>query len=122
MQQSAIETVRAHWLDRLWGELFAEGEGLLSPREIRADGLDRKRVRAAELESIELAERESAELRSGRMLRDVSGQMIDAVAVGEIPMFSIIERPPADDDVLQARVARSDRMLHSVVNDNARYD
>jgi hypothetical protein len=122
MQHSALETVRARWLDRLWGELFAEGEGLLSPREIRTERLDREKVRAAELASIETAERESAELSSGRMLRDVSGQFIDAVAVGEIPMFSIIERPPADDDVLMARVAQPERMLHSVVSDIARQD
>lgn len=122
MQHSEVEAARTRWLDRLWGELFAEGEGLLSPREIRADGLDRERVRAAELESIEVAERESAELRSGRALRDVSGQMVDAVAVGAIPMFSFIERPPADDDVLLARVADSERMLHGVVSDIARRD
>lgn len=120
MQHSALETTRARWLDSLWGELFAEGEGLLSPREIRAEGLDRERVRAAELESIEVAERESAQLRSGRALRDVSGQMIDAVAVGAIPMFSIIERPPVDDEMMLARVARSDRMLHGVANDIVR--
>lgn len=122
MPQSALEIVRAHWLDRLWGELFADGEGLLSPRQIRAEGLDRGKVRAAELASIETAERESAQLRSGRVLRDVSGQMVDAVAVGDVPMFSFIERPPADDDVLLARVSHPDRMLHAVASDLARQD
>jgi len=117
MKTSDRDTLRAHWLDRLWDELFSDGGGLVSPRQIRIDGLDQQRIRAAELATIESTEREMGQLKSGRMLRDVSGQMVDAHAVGDIPMFSIIERPPADDDTLLARVSRPDSVLRSAVED-----
>ena len=123
MKPSLSEVVQATWLDRVWEELFAEGSTLLiSPRQIRLDGLDRKRVRAAELATIEATESETLQLRSGRMLRDVSGQMVDAVAMGDVPMFSIIERAPVDDDVFFARVSRPDSVLHSALADVEQQD
>lgn len=122
MSTPAFEILRTVWLDRLWRELFTEGDDLLSPREIRARGLDRTRVRAAELEAIERAERECSDLRSGRQLRDVSGQLIDAEEVERIPMFSIIEAAPVDDDALMARVGRSDRFIDAASNDLALHD
>lgn len=122
MKPPLSEIARATWLDRVWDELFAEGGGLISPRQIRADGLDRVRVRAAELATINATEIESQQLRSGRMLRDVSGQMVDAVAMGDVPMFSIIERPPLDDDVFFARVSRPDGVLRSVISEVEQQD
>lgn len=116
MSQSEQNSFKAHWLDSLWDELFVDGGGLLSPRQIRSDGLDRERVRAAELATIEATERDMEQLRSGRMLRDVSGQMVDARAVGDLPMFGFIERPPLDDDALLARVSRPDAVLRSTVD------
>jgi len=122
MKPSLPEVVQATWLDRVWDELFADGSGLISPRQIRIDGLDRQRVRAAELATIEATEIEAQQLRSGRMLRDVSGQMVDAVAMGDVPMFSIIERAPVDDDVFFARVSRPERVLNSMIADVEQQD
>lgn len=104
------------WLDVLWSELFAAGDGLTSPRQIRTEGLSRERVRAAERASLEATELETNQLRSGRMLRDVSGQMVDTAAAGELPMFAFIERSPSDDDQLFARVSRPQQVLRSVVD------
>lgn len=116
MGQSEQSSFKARWLDSLWDELFADGGGILSPRQIRSGQLDRERVRATELATMEATEREMDQLGSGRMLRDVSGQIVDAQAVGAIPMFSIIERPPLDDDALFARVSRPDSVLRSAVD------
>lgn len=115
------EQAQARWLDGVWEELFANGDGLISPRQIRLDGLDHARVRAAELAALDAIERETQLLRSGHMLRDVSGQMVD-VASNDLPMFEFIERAPADDDQFFARVSRPQCVMRSVADDVAQQD
>ncbi len=95
------------WLDRVWMYLFGESEGLISPRQIRSEGLDRARVRRAELDAIDASEREVLGLRMGKKVVGYGGQVVDAVAVGDVPMYSFIEQPPIDEDQIFARFTRT---------------
>lgn len=73
--------LQERWLDTVWGHLYGDGGALASPAQIRREGLDRERVRQAELAAVVAAERELDALRQGRSL---AGQGRDAVAVGDV--------------------------------------
>lgn len=110
--------MKERWLDQVWLCLFGDsGGGLVSPGQIRREGLDRARVRRAELAAIVSAERELEDLRSGRKMLDQRGRMIDAVAVGDVPMHSVIERPPADEDAIFSRLAKPQNLLNAVASE-----
>jgi hypothetical protein len=110
--------MQERWLDRVWQHLFGDNSsGLIAPGQIRREGLDRARVREAELDAIRTTERELEELRSGRKMVDQSGHMVDAIAVGDVPMHSIIERPPADEDAIFARLAKPEKLLGNVASE-----
>lgn len=105
------------WLDRVWIHLFGDSNGLTSPRQIRYEGLDRARVRQAELEAIQATEIELAGLRSGKKMVGYGGKVVDAIAVGDVPMYSFIEQPAVDEDQIFARFTRSQNLVSSVANE-----
>lgn len=110
------------WLDRAWMLLLGDSDSLATPGRIRREGLDRAAVRAAELAAIEAAGRELADLRSGRKIRGRDGQLIDAVAVGDVPMYSFIETPALDRDAVAARFGSAEQLLDAVVGEAAQRD
>lgn len=110
------------WLDRVWLYVFGEGNGLTSPRQIRCEGLDRSRVRQAELEAIQTTEMELAGLRSGKKMMGYAGKVVDAIAVGDVPMYSFIEQPTLDEDQIFARFTESQRLTSSIANELSNRD
>ena len=110
------------WLDRVWMYVFGEGNGLTSPRQIRCEGLDRARVRQAELEAIQATELELAGLRSGKKMVGYGGKVVDAIAVGDVPMYSFIEQPAVDEDQIFARFTKSQNLVGSVANELGNQD
>jgi len=116
------QQLRDRWLDKVWMALFGDSEGLVPPGQIRREGLDRERVRAAELAAITATERELAELRRGRKVMGRGGQLVDAVAVGDVPMYSFIERPAVDGDAIFARFTNPEHLLDSVISEAAHRD
>ncbi len=116
------QQMQEHWLDKVWMVLFGDSGVLVTPGQIRREGLDRVRVRAAEVAAIATAERELAELRSGRKVMGHSGHLVDAVAVGDVPMYSFIERAPTDQDAIFARFANPEHLLDSVVSEASHRD
>lgn len=105
------------WLDRVWMYLFGDSGGLTSPRQIRCEGLDRAHVRRAELEAIQATEAELAGLRSGKKMVGYGGKVVDAIAVGDVPMYSFIEQPTIDEDQIFARFTKSQNLFGSVANE-----
>jgi hypothetical protein len=105
------------WLDRVWMYLFGDSGGLTSPRQIRCEGLDRTRVRHAELEAIQVTERELAGLRTGKKMVGYGGRVVDAVAVGDVPMYGFIEQPAVDEDQIFAQLTKPQKLLGSVANE-----
>lgn len=105
------------WLDKVWMYLFGDSGGLTTPRQIRREGLDRARVRRAELAAIEATERELAGLRSGQKVVGYGGQVVDAVAVGDVPMYSFIEQPAVDEDRIFAQLTRPQTLFSSVASE-----
>lgn len=105
------------WLDRVWLYLFGDGVGLVSPRQIRFEGLDRARVRQAELEAIETTERELAGLRTGKKMVGYGGHVIDAIAVGDVPMYGFIEQPAVDEDQIFAKFTKPQNLFSSVAHE-----
>lgn len=105
------------WLDRVWMYLFGDSCALTSPRQIRCEGLDRARVRQAELEAIQATERELAGLRTGKKMVGYGGKVVDAIAVGDVPMYSFIEQPSLDEDQIVARFTKSQNLIGSVANE-----
>jgi uncharacterized protein DUF2806 len=116
------DRMQERWLDKVWMVLFGESGGLIPPGQIRREGLERERVRAAELAAIVAAQRELVELRSGRKVLGRGGQVVDAVAVGDVPMYSFIEQPAADSDAISARLGNPERLLDSVISETAHRD
>ncbi len=110
------------WLDRVWMYLFGEGDGLTSPRQIRCEGLDRTRVRQAELEAIEATGLEIADLRSGRKMMGYGGKVVDAIAVGDVPMYGFIEQPAIDEDQIFARFTKSQNLAGSAAGEPGNRD
>lgn len=110
------------WLDKVWMYLFGDSGGLITPRQIRREGLDRAQVRQAELAAIEVTERELAGLRSGRKMVGYGGQVVDAVAVGDVPMYGFIEQPAADEDQIFARLAKPQNLFDSVAHEVGQRD
>jgi len=110
------------WLDKVWMYLFGDSGGLITPRQIRREGLDRAHVRQAELAAIEATERELAGLRSGRKVVGYGGQVIDAVAVGDVPMYSFIEQPAVDEDQIFARLTQPQNLFDSVAHEVSQRD
>lgn len=103
------------WLDKVWMYLFGDNSGgLITPRQIRREALDRLRVRHAELAAIEATERELAGLRSGQKVVGYGGHVVDAVAVGDVPMYSIIEQPSVDEDQVFAQLTRPQNLFGAV--------
>ncbi len=116
------QQMQERWLDRVWLYLLGDSGGLVTPGQIRREGLDRVRVRQAELAAIIAAENELAGLRSGRKVVGYGGHVTDAVAVGDVPMYSFIERAPIDEDEIVARGSQAMRLLDSVALDTSRRD
>ncbi len=105
------------WLDKVWMYLFGDSGGLTTPRQIRREGLDRARVREAELAAIEATQRELTGLRSGRKVIGYGGQVVDAIAVGDVPMYGFIEQPAVDEDQIFARLTKPQQLFDSVANE-----
>lgn len=105
------------WLDKVWMYLFGDSGGLTSPRQIRCEGLDRARVRQAELEAIQATELELTGLRTGKKMMGHGGKVVDAIAVGDVPMYSFIEQPKVDEDQIFARFTKSQNLVSSVANE-----
>jgi hypothetical protein len=116
------QQMQERWLDRVWSYLFGDSGGLVTPGQIRREALDRVRVRQAELAAISAAENELAGLRSGRKVVSYGGNVTDAVAVGDVPMYSFIERAPLDQDEIVARGSQARHLLDSVATDSSRRD
>jgi hypothetical protein len=116
------QQLHERWLDRVWLYLLGDSGGLVTPGQIRREGLDRARVRQAELAAIRAAEDELVGLRDGRKMVSHSGNVMDAVAVGDVPMYSFIERPPLDQDEIVARGSQARQLLDSVALDGRRRD
>ena len=110
------------WLDKVWMYLFGDSGGLITPRQIRREGLDRAQVRQAELAAIEATERELAGLRSGRKVVGYGGQVVDAIAVGDVPMYSFIEQPAVDEDQIFARLTKPQNLYDAVAHDVSQRD
>lgn len=110
------------WLDRVWMYLFGDSGGLITPGQIRREGLDRARVRQAELAAIETTEREMADLRSGRKVVGHGGQVVDAIAVGDVPMYSFIEQPAVDEDQIFAQFTKPQNLINSVAHEVSQRD
>ncbi|MFT3931328.1 MAG: DUF2806 domain-containing protein [Spongiibacteraceae bacterium] len=110
------------WLDRLWVYLFGDSDGLTSPRQIRCEGLDRTRVRQAEREAIQATEMELAGLRTGKKMVGYGGKVVDAIAVGDVPMYSFIEQPVLDEDQIFARFTKSQNLFGSVSTERGNQD
>ena len=105
------------WLDKVWLYLFGDSGGLTTPRQIRREGLDRARVRQAELAAIEATERELAGLRSGRKVVGYGGQVVDAIAVGDVPMYGFIEQPAVDEDRIFAQLTKPKNLFDAVAHE-----
>lgn len=116
------QQMHERWLDRVWSYLCGDSGGLVTPGQIRREALDRVRVRRAELAAIAAAEAELSGLRAGRKIVGYGGRVADAVAVGDVPMYSFIERPPLDQEEIVARGSRAQSLLDSVALDNSRRD
>ncbi|MDB6062802.1 MAG: hypothetical protein JWM78_2905 [Verrucomicrobiaceae bacterium] len=116
------QQMQERWLDRAWLYLFGGNGGLVTPGQIRREALDRARVRQAELAAIITAEQELAGLRSGRKTVGYGGQVRDAIAVGDVPMYSFIERAPMDQDEIFARAAQSKHLLNTVAQQTGQLD
>jgi hypothetical protein len=110
------------WLDRVWIYLFGDSGGLITPGQIRREGLERARVRQAELAAIETTERELADLRSGRKVVGYGGQVVDAVAVGDVPMYGFIEQPAVDEDRIFAHLTKPQNLFDSVAHEVSQRD
>jgi len=102
--------------------LFGDSGGLTTPRQIRREGLDRARVRQAELAAIELTERELGGLRSGAKVMGYGGQVVDAIAVGDVPMYSFIEQPPVDEDQIFAQLTKPKNLFDAVAHETSQRD
>lgn len=116
------QQMQERWLDKVWMYLFGDSGGLITPGQIRREGLDRARVRQAELAAIAATERELAGLRSGRKVVGYGGQVVDAIAVGDVPMYSFIEQPAADEDQIFARLTKPQNLFDAVANDVSHRD
>ena len=116
------QQMQERWLDRAWSYLFGDSGGLVTPGQIRREGLDRARIREAELAAIVAAERELAGLRSGHKMIGYGGRVTDAVAVGDVPMYSFIERPPLDQEQVFVRASQTQQLLDSVAHDLGQRD
>lgn len=116
------QQMHERWLDRVWSYLCGDSGGLVTPGQIRREALDRVRVRQAELAAIAAAEAELSGLRAGRKIVGYGGRVADAVAVGDVPMYSIIERPPLHHEEILARSSQAQSLLDSVALDNNRRD
>lgn len=116
------QQMQERWLDRAWSYLFGDSGGLVTPGQIRREGLDRARIRQAELAAIVAAEQELAGLRSGQKVVGYGGRVTDAVAVGDVPMYSFIERPPVDQDEVFARTSQTQQLLDTVAHDSGQRD
>jgi hypothetical protein len=79
-------------------------------------------VREAELAAITTTERELTELRSGRKVMGHGGHLVDAIAVGDVPMYSFIERPATDQDAIFARFTNPEHLFDSVISEAAHRD
>lgn len=110
------------WLDKVWMYLFGDSGGLITPRQIQREGLDRAHVRQAELAAIDATERELTGLRSGSKVLGYGGQVVDAVAVGDVPMYSFIEQPAADEDQIFARLTKPQNLFDSVAHEVSHRD
>jgi hypothetical protein len=114
--------VQEQWLDRAWALLLGDTGGLATPGQIRREGLERTRIRAAELAAIGAAEDELAALRSGRRIRDRDGDLIDAAAIDAVPMYSFIETPPVDRDAVAARLGSPGQLLDEAIGEAGQRD
>lgn len=110
------------WLDRVWMYLFGDSGGLITPGQIRREGLDRARVRQAELAAIRTTERELTDLRRGRKVVGYGGQVVDAVAVGDVPMYSFIEQPTVDEDRIFAHLTKPQNLVDAVAHEVSHRD
>lgn len=119
---SMNQQMQDRWLDKIWMYLFGDGGGLTAPAQIRRERMDRARVRRAELTAIEATERELAGLRSGRKVVGYGGQVVDAIAVGDVPMYSFIEQPPVDEDAVFARLTKPQHLLGEVAHEVGQRD
>lgn len=116
------EQARERWLDRVWTLLLGDDATLATPGRIRREGLDRDAVRAAENAAIDAAAAELADLRSGRKIRGRDGRLVDVVAVGDVPMYSFIETPAFDDDIVATRFGNADQLLDAAMGEAAQRD
>ena len=116
------QQLQERWLDKMWMYLFGDSDGLITPGQIRREGLDRARVRQAELAAIAATERELAGLRSGRKVVGYGGQVVDAIAVGDVPMYGFIEQPAADADQIFAKFSKPENLFDSVANEISHRD
>lgn len=90
------------YLDKLWHTLFAPGvDALAAPRDIRRHGLDRRRVRAAELREVARARHELQGLLDGRLHIGADGRLHEApeqAAVEAVNVSPIVkERTRVED-------------------------
>ena len=78
-------TARDDYLDKLWHTLFARGVGgLVSPRAIRRQGEDRRRVRANELREVARVRRELQGLLEGQLRLDDAGHLRETAPDTEV--------------------------------------
>ena len=109
-------------LDKVWMYLFGDSGGLMTPRQIRREHLDRAQVRQAERAAIDATLRELAGLRRGDKVIGQGGKVIDAIAVGDVPMYSFIEQPDIDEDQIFARLSKPQGLIESVVGETSHRD
>jgi hypothetical protein len=116
------QQMQERWLDKVWMYLFGDSGGLITPRQIRREGLNRAHVRQAELAAIDATKRELKGLHSGNKMVGYGGQVVDAIAVGDVPMYSIIEQPAADEDQIFARLTKPQNLFDAVAHEVSHRD
>lgn len=106
--------------DKLWNTLYARGvQGLVAPADIRRNGFDRRRVRAAELREVARVKHELQGLLDGTLRIDRDGRVQDApdeAGMEHIRMNPVVAQAMALEDVVQPldaprMLARAEREL-----------
>ncbi len=121
-------SARDEFLDKLWHTLFARGVGgLVSPRAIRRQGQDRRRVRANELREVARVRRELQALLEGQLRIDDDGHLRETAPEAEVErvrMSPVVEHADAAqrlaeslDTVALLERARREQALEAVRRD-----